>query len=916
MVRPIRIAAVALVVFLVAAGAGVLVASHWGPERTRALLETTLSERLGAPVTVRESRLYFGGGALSWMSGILLDAEGIETHPEDDDAPRLVIGQLQADLDPLALLTGRVRVRSLALDQVRATLGWSGLPDVSAPPPDAEGAAPAEEPIVGWLEAIAERADQALSGPLSEQDVTLDRSVVEWNGPPLSPDGPPLTFTLTDLGGALRARGAGAGQLALTGRIVEAGEDARLTLDLTRDRRGALQAELVMDRLALAWTASLLAGVIPQADIGGSGTFQLSAKRPQEGVFEVSARLDAADLSGSLPRMGDGRPVPIAFANARAGISLDVDPERVNVSRAFAAAEDTEITATAEIARPVGETAHTIGSIHLDHYDLSKRAHLIALLPPRQIAIVEGALEPLRSGRLEDLRISGQARLGEWTRAFDDETRGLLPETVEARTRFTGFAVRAGDAASITDLSGTAVWSGDRIQLQRVRGRRAGHWMPVLDATLDGVSQLAANAEAREVPDAHESPLMLGLGPMYDIVVDPNKPRGEMPGALLLDLDYVVHPTLVWPLRNLFVRANPGEDGIRLLLEHAVWGRVPIRAEGVWTMEPEGQRRVERVVVKISLKEAIQGLQPLDLSDPIWARGRWHLDAHNLGDWRVHKSTGAFHAQGQNVRLVTYDMDLGIAGRALGEGTIDFSDSEELPYWTTVRVVDGKAPGIVDKIGFEPHEATGDVALDGEFHGELRPGRRVMAGMEGTLQVTARDGSILRKLPVILAIAKATDTFNPFGKRDEMKFSEIDATLDIDRGQVHARELRINGSDLRLLATGTVDAVDPEHPVEAVVGIFFFKALDRVIGVVPVLSDLILGEDENLMGAYVELSGAWAHPNASLVPLKTLATGPASLAVEGVPRFVRRAISAIQSAFERPGPDVAAPPPTPRGEDS
>jgi hypothetical protein len=67
------------------------------------------------------------------------------------------------------------------------------------------------------------------------------------------------------------------------------------------------------------------------------------------------------------------------------------------------------------------------------------------------------------------------------------------------------------------------------------------------------------------------------------------------------------------------------------------------------------------------------------------------------------------------------------------------------------------------------------------------------------------------------------------------------------------------------------------------------------------------------------------------VPLKTVASGPASFALEGVPRFVRRAIDAIQSAFN-PGPDdpafrrggesppihaerdVAAPPPA--GEDS
>jgi hypothetical protein len=144
-----------------------------------------------------------------------------------------------------------------------------------------------------------------------------------------------------------------------------------------------------------------------------------------------------------------------------------------------------------------------------------------------------------------------------------------------------------------------------------------------------------------------------------------------------------------------------------------------------------------------------------------------------------------------------------------------------------------------------------------------------------------------------------------------MRFSELEAKLRLERGIVHAEELRITGSDLRLLATGQVNAVDPEHPVEAVVGIFFFKALDRVIGVVPVLSDWILGEDESLLSAYVQLTGPWGDPDAGLVPLKTVASGPASFALEGVPRFVKRAITALQSTFSRP--EVSAPPPSSDG---
>ncbi|MEN8161419.1 MAG: hypothetical protein ABFS41_15220, partial [Myxococcota bacterium] len=91
----------------------------------------------------------------------------------------------------------------------------------------------------------------------------------------------------------------------------------------------------------------------------------------------------------------------------------------------------------------------------------------------------------------------------------------LLPESVEASARFEGFAVRAGEGETLTDLSGRVLLRGDRIELQGVRGRRAGHWLPVLDASLDGVSQLAANTDLPEIPHAEDAPLMLGLGPMY-----------------------------------------------------------------------------------------------------------------------------------------------------------------------------------------------------------------------------------------------------------------------------------------------------------------------------------------------------------------------------------------------------------------
>lgn len=912
MVRPIRVFLAGLALFVFAVGAGVLVASHWGPERTRAVLEMSLARALGRPVAVRQAHIYFGGGGpLSWMQGILLDAEGIVAESPDGDTSAIAVDRLQAELDPISLLSGRVEVRSVALDGVRAQVGMrdggAGLgefaSDLSIPEP-AAGA----EPIVGWLEALATTAEGMLATATADSDVSLSQAEITIHGPALGEDGQPWVLALHDVSGNGRLRGPGhRSALSLAGRLVDGGDDALVDLQLERAAGGALGVGLSVSGLELGYAAPVVDALLPGAKLGGRSDVSLRIDRSQAEVWRVSAHVDGHDCEGSVPRMGDGRPVPVTLASVEAGVDLDLDPERLHLESAFVAAEGTRIEMSGEVERPLRLEANTLGRIGLDHYDLAHRDDLIAFLPPRQIEKLQSALARLRSGRVEDVSIQGQAPLDDWLRAFDDGRSGLLPDSVEARARFADFAVRAGEDETITDLSGEVVWRGDRLELRRVRGRRAGHWLPILDATFTGVSHLAANRSLPEIPDAEDAPVMLGLGPMYDIVVDPNKPPGEMPKALNLALDHVIHPTLIWPLRNIYARAHPGEDGIRLVIEHGVWGRVPVRAEGIWTMQQTGPRRVERVAVRVDVQRPLDGLPPLDLSNPIWASGSWEIDAHHLGDWAVTTSTGTFEAEGQNVRLLSYDLDLGIAGHALGQAVIDFSGPVELPYQTQVRMVDAQAQGVVDKIGFQPDEATGAVEMEGDLHGELRPGRKVLAGMEGTLHVHARDGEILRRLPALLAMAKVTDTFNPFGSRNEMHYSEIDATLRLERGIVHADQLHISGRDLRLLASGQVEALKPEHPVEAVVGIFFFKALDRVIGVVPVLSDLILGDDDNLMGAYVQLTGPWASPDAALVPLKTVASGPASIAIEGVPRFVRRAITAIQSAFSRP--EVSAPPP-------
>ena len=76
----------------------------------------------------------------------------------------------------------------------------------------------------------------------------------------------------------------------------------------------------------------------------------------------------------------------------------------------------------------------------------------------------------------------------------------------------------------------------------------------------------------------------------------------------------------------------------------------------------------------------------------------------------------------------------------------------------------------------------------------------------------------------------------------------------------------------------------------------------RHLGMV-VVNLLLLGTNENLVGAHFRLDGPWNDPRATSVPLRALASGPASIVEQGpaslvlqtIPMFMMKGIQAIES---------------------
>jgi hypothetical protein len=151
----------------------------------------------------------------------------------------------------------------------------------------------------------------------------------------------------------------------------------------------------------------------------------------------------------------------------------------------------------------------------------------------------------------------------------------------------------------------------------------------------------------------------------------------------------------------------------------------------------------------------------------------------------------------------------------------------------------------------------------------------------------------------------ASETLNPFRERGTIRYDAMDAELHLADGSYVFDILQVDGPALRAAAHGRIGTTGP-HDAEMVMGLFFFRTLDDVIGRLPILNRIFLGKDENLIGAYVALTGPWEQMQARVIPTKTLLRGPVSFVFEGLPSFVRDSLERVQAMLPSAEPPPAS----------
>ncbi len=868
--RALSIALVLALVFAAALVVGFWVTARVAPERLRLVAEQQLGRVLKGQVTLASLEIA-RARTLPWL---WLEARGARAVLEDDVT--LLAGRVRARLDPLSLALGRLGLADLSLDDVIV---------IFPPRPDDH---PERDRVTRILRPIEVTGEFLRRHPCDIPDLTVQGLTVL-----VSRDD--MLDVLFEAGsGSLECEGLGRdsshARLEARARRGDTSFPASFTLAVNR---GAAIADVALDNVPLAALLGIVGIDVPLAG-HVSGSARLTSTSRSDHQLDVA--LDGKAVAGPIPGSAGSTFLQLDLPAPRLGGRLVAARGRLALTRFDLSQGAIQLGATGELIVPARAQSHSRLEVALGSIARKDLPRLLAQLPAALREDTELVLARVEEGRIADVRARLEGTLevlGEALRRSVLERPGVL----QLEGSLAGATIRLGEDDRATGVDARLSFSGDRLKLEVPRGTYHEHAMPQLSLALRGI-QNVRSFEEFNCREPQPQPVLSGLPRLREWLgeerSDPEEPSAAEWEQIALEFDWISHPALLCSIEQLTGTLAPTPDGLRIEMPNGVWAGLPIELEGLWR---RGQ--VEGEAARLSLSARLgPPFEAMSLDPPAepWASGRFELSATRLGRWHVRGASGRIAASGARLDLPGTVLRLAPGGEVEGRVGIDLGVPDALPFSAEAQFAGIDLLQLWEAADLEQGALGGTLYGGGAINGQLRPGLNPLGDATGLLALHARDGQINRKIPIMLALALASDRFNPFGAREQLPYDAIDAVARVKKGKLVFDNLQLHAATVRMGATGKGGVVEP-YALKGVIGMFFFPGLDSLIDRVPILNRVILGRNGNFVGAYFAITGGWGEPEASLIPIQSFATGPAGFLTEGLPGFVLGGIKRIQSVI-------------------
>ena len=955
---------------LAAAGLGYWVSSVVGIQILTREIETQLSSLLAGSVRIERV-------GLAIERGLFVQGESVEVYPDSTAilGSRLSARRVLAEIDLLALATGRFRLSGLILEEPTFDIrrdsegNWHPFPVQALSNINARNRSSDPELYTHIFSSFESVTRTLLKKPIAADRVELrDGRVLFRDESPPSALGAeiPVVLILSEVEGVLIHHWlSGESQLKLSGNLVNeknfgthveiVGENNGSDKYRSRITTNSFPLETLDPYFATGETSSW-----PRGSLAGSVDYE--SESPKTGLL-------AADWTV----LGFQRP------NPQGPGSPSIDREKVRLAAVGRLTEDTvRLTGTvvddggiklgldSELSRPLSDASPT--QLSADFVGISA-ATLEEFFGPLTLE-TQGQKMELKSGHAKRFNLSGKLSLAGWQQLYSGQL-SPLPDTVKISAELADFELFSKQGDSFSDLTGRIELRGDTLLLQRGRGIRNGEALPALDIRVMGFSN-ALKVTTRKSPLDTESSSFPGLNPLMHILgIRRAQPEGAEPSpaaasalsvqtettttantatddeenrALLpfrIWVDHLDHPLLPWTVRDADLLVAPDATELRIDAESMLLGGVPLSGKLIWTTSP--RKRVQLVLRAeppppsegvphhqegnappslpeqhasdgLALGENATGTD--DRPPPVvpWASGRLEVPGLETGLLPLQAIEAEFALLGTSVFFSQLGANLEPRGTLNADIELSLSREETVPVTLTFALKNTDMSRVGELFGIRPGDITGTLDISGSLRGSLHPEQPLLTDLAGRADVEVRQGALGRQeIPLLLALAQASEGYNDYSDEAAIPFESITADMNLEDHRVQTRNFELEGP-LRIYASGSLDVVTPPYDLIGVAGLFLFRSAGELFESIPLVKAILPGSERGLVGTYYQVEGNLSRPQVRALTGRSFAEGLPDL-LEAPYQILRAIVSGGQldegQTSPQSPPSSSPPPPAP-----